>query len=820
MEYKIKITGLDCANCALELEEEISKIENVKKVSVNYIQQSVKVDCDEDTLIKVKDVCNHFEEVKVVEDTKEYKIKIAGLDCANCALELEEEISKIKNVKKVSVNYIQQSVKVDCDEDTLIKVKDVCNHFEEVKVVEDIKEYKIRITGLDCANCASELEEIIAKIDNVEKVNVDFVKQIVFVKCSSDAYKKVIETCNNFEEVKVVENNKKENNGKKRQLIEIIIATVLFIVGLILNKTLDIAYVSYIFLILSYLIVGYKVLINTVKNIAKGRIFDENFLMTLASIGAMCINEFIEASAVMLLYQIGEFLQDVAVNSSRKEIVSLVDLKVEEANLIENDKVSKVKSESLKIGDIIQINNGDKVPVDALIIDGSSSFDTKSITGEAMYKEFKEGDEIYSSYINTGKVVKAKVVRSYENSAVSKILSLVENSSENKAQEEKFITKFAKIYTPIVCIIAVIIGLIVPLIIGLVSGNWDGLFKDYLYRALILLVISCPCALVISVPLTYFGGIGASAKKGILVKGATFLDTLSKANVIAFDKTGTLTEGNFKVVEFTSQEALDIAVSLEKSSSHPLAKAFNEYDSKIVFDEVEEKSGHGLIGKLNKDTYLVGNKKLLSLYNVKFEELNSVSTIIYVAKNDKLIGYITLDDTLKEGSKESLEELRKLGVNNQVMLSGDNQAKVDKVANELSLNAGYGNLLPEEKLSKALELKKQGTLLYVGDGINDTPVMVSSDCSFSMGKLGSDAALEASDIVLVNDDLKSIPNSIKIAKKTKKIVMENIIFSIVCKVLFMALGILNVIPLFVAVFADVGVMLIAVFNSLRMRINK
>ena len=681
-------------------------------------------------------------------------------------------------------------------------------------------EYKIKITGLDCANCASELEEIIAKIDNVEKVNVDFVKQIVFVKCSSDSYKKVIETCNNFEEVKVVENNKKENNGKKRQLIEIIIATVLFIVGLILNKTLDIAYVSYIFLILSYLIVGYKVLINTVKNIAKGRIFDENFLMTLASIGAMCINEFVEASAVMLLYQIGEFLQDVAVNSSRKEIVSLVDLKVEEANLIENDKVSKVKSESLKIGDIIQINNGDKVPVDALIIDGSSSFDTKSITGEAMYKEFKEGDEIYSSYINAGKVVKAKVVRSYENSAVSKILSLVENSSENKAQEEKFITKFAKIYTPIVCIIAVIIGLIVPLIIGFVSGNWNGLFRDYLYRALILLVISCPCALVISVPLTYFGGIGASAKKGILVKGATFLDTLSKANVIAFDKTGTLTEGNFKVVEFTSQEALDIAVSLEKSSSHPLAKAFNEYDSKIKFDEVEEKSGHGLIGKLNKDTYLVGNKKLLNLYNVKFEEVNSVSTIIYVAKNDKLIGYITLDDTLKEGAKESLEELRKLGVNNQVMLSGDNQAKVDKVANELSLNAGYGNLLPEEKLSKALELKKQGTLLYVGDGINDTPVMVSSDCSFSMGKLGSDAALEASDIVLVNDDLKSIPNSIKIAKKTKKIVMENIIFSIVCKVLFMVLGILNVIPLFVAVFADVGVMLIAVFNSLRMRINK
>ena len=568
------------------------------------------------------------------------------------------------------------------------------------------------------------------------------------------------------------------------------------------------------------MIVGYKVLINTVKNIAKGRIFDENFLMTLASIGAMCINEFVEASAVMLLYQIGEFLQDVAVNSSRKEIVSLVDLKVEEANLIENDKVSKVKSESLKIGDIIQINNGDKVPVDALIIDGSSSFDTKSITGEAMYKEFKEGDEIYSSYINAGKVVKAKVVRSYENSAVSKILSLVENSSENKAQEEKFITKFAKIYTPIVCIIAVIIGLIVPLIIGFVSGNWNGLFRDYLYRALILLVISCPCALVISVPLTYFGGIGASAKKGILVKGATFLDTLSKANVIAFDKTGTLTEGNFKVVEFTSQEALDIAVSLEKSSSHPLAKAFNEYDSKIKFDEVEEKSGHGLIGKLNKDTYLVGNKKLLNLYNVKFEEVNSVSTIIYVAKNDKLIGYITLDDTLKEGAKESLEELRKLGVNNQVMLSGDNQAKVDKVANELSLNAGYGNLLPEEKLSKALELKKQGTLLYVGDGINDTPVMVSSDCSFSMGKLGSDAALEASDIVLVNDDLKSIPNSIKIAKKTKKIVMENIIFSIVCKVLFMVLGILNVIPLFVAVFADVGVMLIAVFNSLRMRINK
>ena len=747
---------------------------------------------------------------------------IEGLDCAACASELEEILKEIEGVKSVTVDFVGQKVHADCDEETLAKVKDACNHFEEVKVVEENK-VCFRISGLDCAACASELEEEILKVEGVRSASVDFVGQKVSLETdNADVVKQVKEVCNHFEEVRVIEEQAIQEKGHKKEIILIAIAAVIFIVAIILSNVLDekLSYISTILFLISYFTVGYPVLWNTVKNVSKGRIFDENFLMTIASIGAMIIGEMMEGAAVMLLYQIGEFLQDIAVDSSRKSIVSLMDLKSETANLIENGEVRVVNPEVLKEGDKIQIRNGEKVPVDGRIIEGGSAFDTKSLTGEALPKEVRQGEDVLAGYINQGSVVVMEATRTYEDSAVKKILDLVENSASKKASPEKFITRFAKIYTPVVCILALVLGVGVPLILEFLGHDWSEVFTSYLYRALILLVISCPCALIISVPLTYFGGIGACAKRGVLIKGATYLDTVSKVKVAAFDKTGTLTEGSFSIVSVDGdKKALLYAAAAEKGSLHPIARAFDAVETSFQAEEIREIAGKGIECTIDRKNILVGNAKLLSEKGVEFEAKESIATLIYVAENGSLIGSIEIDDSIKEETKSALSSMRKLGVTTQVMLTGDSTVRAKDIGEKLNLDRVYGDLMPDQKLERAEELKKMGTLLYVGDGINDAPVMMCADCAVSMGKLGSDAAIEASDIVLVSDQLSEVPNAIRLAKKTRKIVYENIIFSIAMKVIFMILGFFDIIPLWLAVFADVGVMLIAVINSLRMRLK-
>ncbi len=677
--------------------------------------------------------------------------------------------------------------------------------------------YKIKITGLDCANCALELEEILQEIEGVKSARVSFTNMIVYVECDEKTKQNVINACNNFEEVKVITDNETIENPKL-DLILLLVSIVLFIIAFIIQKFIKNEIISNIIFVISYLICGYSVIKSTIKNIIKGKIFDECFLMTISSIGAMLINEVMEGAIVMILYQLGEYLQKKAVNSSRKEITSLVNLKVNEANLLIDNEIKIVESESLKIDDIILIKKGESVPVDCIIIEGNSEFDTKSLTGESLLKSYTTNDEILSSYINKGDVIKAKVIRPYSSSAVSKILSLIEDSNEVKAQSEKFITKFAKIYTPLVCCLAFIVALIVPTLIGIISGNWNE-YSNYIYRALTLLVISCPCALVISVPLTYFSSLGVCAKNGILVKGANYLDLLSSVSTICFDKTGTITEGNFKIINYVGEEALQIATALEKNSSHPLSLAFKDVETNIIMNEIEEISGQGLKGKYQNNLYLVGNKTLLENNNVNFEKIDSLSTIIYVSKNSNLIGYIEIDDVIKKDAKESIAELKKIGIEELVILSGDNQTRVNKIKDELNLTHCYGELQPQDKLEKLNTYKEKGIVVYVGDGINDAPVMVNSNCSFSMGKIGSDVAIEASDIVLIDDKLSKIAKTIRISKKTKRIVYQNIIFSIICKLIFMILGVLNLIPLTIAIFADVGVMLIAIINSLRVRIG-
>ncbi|MDE6441914.1 MAG: cadmium-translocating P-type ATPase [Clostridia bacterium] len=766
-------------------------------------------------------------------------IKIEGLDCANCARELEEEIEKIEGVKSVSVDFMAQKVYADCDETTLEKIKYCCNHFEEVKVVEDVPAAnadgeKIKITGLCCANCARELEEDLNKIEGLT-ATVDYMNMCVVLNArTTEAREKAVYTITHFEDVKIVDGKPAKKSVIKAHLADILcilISVVFFVPALVLDLTiakdaLALTILTYVFYGIAYISVGYKVLWMTVKNISKGKVFDENFLMTIASLGAIALgifagDGFMEGVAVMLLYQIGELLQGIAVGASRNSITALMDLKSDTATVISDGEPRVISPEEIKAGDILLIKAGEKVPVDCKILKGESSLDMKSLNGEAIPREVKAGDEILSGSINLSGVIEAEAVREYKNSAVAKILELVENSTAKKSKPEKFISKFAKYYTPAVCLCAIIVAALVPTIVCAINSLFVwATYADWIYKALGFLVISCPCALVISVPLSYFGGIGRCAKFGILVKGSTCLDELATSTVVAFDKTGTLTKGEFSVKSYTNERTLKLAVSAEKFSSHPIAVAFSGMEGVEVSD-AREIAGRGIKCICEGKELLCGNAKLLKEEGVAFEEVNSLSTLVYVAHGGKYVGVIEIDDSLKEGAGEAVAELKKQGVQYTAMLTGDNKARAEEVAKGAGVDLCKASLLPDEKLSEANLLKQKGKLIYVGDGINDAPVMTTANCAVSMGKVGSDAAIEASDVVLVSDNLSLLPKSRKIARGTRRIVFQNIIGSLLVKLAIMALDIaIPGFPLIVSVVADVGVMLIAVLNSLRTALIK
>lgn len=781
-------------------------------------------------------------------------IKIEGLDCANCARELEEEIEKLEGVNSVTVDFMAQKVIVDCAPKILQKVKHVCNNFEEVKVVEEAEKpqspdrifgEKIKIANLCCANCGRELEEELNKIDGVNAV-VDFMNMRVILNAQSpEARDKAIYAITHFEDVKIVDGRQKKSAFKehKKDIICLIAAVILLAPALVFDLTgwtkdnFTVRVITYILYGLSYLTVGHPVLINTVKNVAKGRIFDENFLMTIASIGAILLgifasDGFIEGVAVMLLYQLGELLQSIAVGASRNSISDLMDLKSDTATVIIDGEQHVVSPEELNTGDVIIIKAGEKVPVDCKILKGETSLDVKSLNGEPLPRSAVAGDEILSGSINLSGVIEAEVIREYKNSAVAKILELVENSTAKKSKPEKFITKFAKYYTPAVCIAAIIVAGIVPTIICAVKSAyvWE-IYQDWIYNALTFLVISCPCALVISVPLSYFGGIGRCARFGILVKGSTCLDELATCTVAAFDKTGTITEGTFKVKTYTNQKTLSLAAAAEKYSSHPIAAAFADISSDVTVKDAEELAGRGVKCTMEGEILLCGNAKLLEENGVQFPKKQSVSTLIYVALGGEYVGVIEIDDEIKEGVNEAVSALKKSGITYVEMLTGDMTARAQAVASEAGLDGCKAELLPDKKLERAVELKERGKLIYVGDGINDAPVMTAADCAVSMGKVGSDAAIEASDIVLVSDNISLIPKGRRIAKGTRRIVVQNIIGSLfvkfalmICSIVFAMLATFGaaklVFPLFVSVIADVGVMLVAVLNAMRTSLLK
>ncbi|MBP3597268.1 MAG: cadmium-translocating P-type ATPase [Clostridia bacterium] len=604
------------------------------------------------------------------------------------------------------------------------------------------------------------------------------------------------------------------------KILKIILALILFIVAIVVNFNNQV--INNIIFIISYAIVGFEILKKALRNIFRGKILDENFLMTIATIGAFIIGEYPEAVAVMLFYQIGECFQKYAVNKSRKSISSLMDIRPDFANVIRNKETEKVDPEEVEIGEIILIKPGEKVPLDGVIIEGKTTLDTKALTGEALPKDVFEGDKILSGCINLNGVIKVEVKKQYKESTVSKILELVENASSRKSKSENFITKFAKYYTPIVVMIAIFLAIIPPIIIQTAS------FSDWLYRALSFLVVSCPCALVISIPLSFFGGLGGASKMGILIKGSNYLEALANSEIIVFDKTGTLTKGIFEVQkveakDINKEDLLKIAAYAEYYSNHPISisikNAYNlEIDEEKII-ETKEIIGRGIEAKIDDKFVLAGNEKLMKERNIDFSKCEEIGTIVYIAIDNKFAGYILISDKIKDDSKKTIKELKKNNIKQTVMLTGDRKNVGEEVSKKLNLDTVYTELLPDGKVKKVEELLKQksekGKLLFVGDGINDAPVLAIADIGIAMGGVGSDAAIEAADIVIMTDEPAKIVDSIKLSKKTMRIVKQNIIFAISIKVAVLILSAIGLSTMWEAVFADVGVSIIAIVNSLR-----
>ena len=605
-----------------------------------------------------------------------------------------------------------------------------------------------------------------------------------------------------------------------KRLWRIIIGAALLATAVLLN--LNNEWLQIALFIISYIIVGGDVVKRAVKNIFKGQVFDENFLMSIATIGAFFIGEYPEGVAVMLFYQVGELFQSYAVGKSRKSIASLMDIRPDYANVKKGDELVKVDPDEVQIGDIIVIKAGEKIPLDGKVIEGSSMIDTSALTGESIPREVEVGSDILSGCININGVITAEVTKEFGESTVSKILDLVENASSKKSNSEQFITKFARYYTPVVVIIAVFLAIIPPLVI-------DGAtFSDWIYRALAFLVVSCPCALVISIPLSFFGGIGGASKKGILVKGSNYLEALAETEIVVFDKTGTLTKGVFNVQEIhpegvSKEELLELTAYVESYSNHPISLSLKRAYGKEIdngrISDVEEISGHGVIATVDGKKVMAGNIKLMKMMDIPYFKGELIGTAVHVAVNNKYIGYIVIADEVKPDSAQAIKELKAANIKQIVMLTGDNKSVGSKVAKELGVDKVYAELLPADKVEKLEELFSQkstkGKLAFVGDGINDAPVLARADIGIAMGGLGSDAAIEAADIVIMTDEPSKIATAMKISKKTLKIAHQNIVFAIGIKIIVLILSAFGITTMWAAIFADVGVTIIAVLNAFR-----
>lgn len=706
-----------------------------------------------------------------------------------------------------------------------------CSYVNTINGGQKMNRIELELDGLNCAGCAAKIEKLSREINGVEAAGLDFVSKTLKIELIEDAeaasitdeIKKIV---NKLEPHVIVidrtnvhgdEHDHHHEKMGKSEIAKLIIGGVLFILPVILGLEGTPRFLVYA---LSYGVVGYEVIIRAVRNIMAGIPFDENFLMTIATIGAFVIGEYPEGVAVMLFYQIGEFFQGMAVDHSRKSISSLLDIRPDMANLEKDNEIIVVNPKEVHVGDYIIIKPGEKVPLDGVVVQGESSLDTSNITGESVPRSVREGDIILSGVVNNYGLLKVEVTKEFRESTISKILDLVENASSKKAPTENFITKFAKLYTPVVVFIALAIAIFPPLFL-------TGDLKEWVYRACIFLVISCPCALVISIPLGFFGGIGGASKSGILVKGGNYLEALNDVDTIVFDKTGTITKGSFKVTEitaygdYTKEEVLEFAAYGEVHSNHPIGKSIlDAYGREIKTEYIKsykEISGKGIEVFVDDMEIILGNKTLFEEKHIPIEEIDSIGTVVYIGNDKKHIGTIVVSDELKENVTEDIKRLKDLGVKKTIMLSGDNKETAERIGNLVNIDLVYGDLLPQDKVSILEDIMSQtkGKVAFVGDGVNDAPVLARADIGIAMGGLGSDAAIEASDIVIMTDEIRKIGTGIKIAYNTKKIVTQNIILALGVKLLVLIFGAFGVATMWEAVFADVGVSIIAILNSIR-----
>ena len=683
--------------------------------------------------------------------------------------------------------------------------------------MENKEELQLTLEGLNCANCARKIEEKVGKMEGVKESNLNFTTTTLNVKLERkvkeehaiNEIKKIVEALEPHVKVeKKVSGKTNVQRAKFEVKPTLIIGTILYLIAVIGDFKGALALILFV---ASYLLIGGKVVLTAIKNIARGQLFDENFLMTVATIGAFSISEYPEAVAVMLFYEIGETIQGYAVNKSRSSISSLMDIRADYANIIIDGKEKKVSPETVKVEDIILVKPGEKIPLDGIVVEGESFVDTSALTGESVPRKIAVNDEILSGGINTNGVLKVKVTKKFGESTVSRILEMVENAANKKANTEKFITKFAKVYTPIVVALAILIAVVPSIFIK------DALFSTWLYRALVFLVVSCPCALVVSVPLGFFAGIGGASKKGVLVKGSNYLELLKD-----------LTEGVFTVTEINTnniqkEKLIEVAAMAESFSNHPIAisiiKEYGKEIDKEVIEEYEEIAGHGIKAVINNEEILIGNAKLMNQFNISYNEVDSIGTVVYCAINGEFKGSIVISDKIKENAAEALINLKAAGVKKTVMLTGDNKKTAEKVGEKVNIDEVHSELLPLGKVKEVEKLlkasNKNGRLAFVGDGVNDAPVLARADIGIAMGGIGSDAAIEAADVVLMKDDINALVDAINVSKKTNKILWQNIIFALGVKVIVMVLGTFGIANMWTAVFADVGVTIIAIINSTR-----
>ncbi|PRX27699.1 Cd2+/Zn2+-exporting ATPase [Orenia metallireducens] len=768
---------------------------------------------------------------------------LEGLNCANCAAKIEKRVSKLDEVKKSRMNFAIKTLDVEVDgdiEEIADKIAKVADEVEpgvkvRIKGRDSESQRELILEGLGCADCAAKMEREIGLLDGVDQASINFVSQKLKIKVHHSSYldstlKAVKRIVKEIEPDVIIREEKDEsghhnshshgdNSDFKAEFLRLGIGAVFFIAALLLKLNFwgELALYG-----IAYLTIGGKVLTKSAKNISKGQIFDENFLMSVASIGAFAIKEFPEGVAVMLFYEVGELFQDIAVNRSRSSIKSLMDIRPDYANLKVAGELKKVDPNQVKVDDIIVVKPGEKVPLDGEVIGGESMVDTSALTGESVPRKVRAGKEILSGFINKDGLLTIRVTSDFAQSTVNKILDLVENAASEKAPTENFITKFARYYTPAVVFSALALAVLPPLVIPTAT------FSDWLYRALVFLVVSCPCALVVSIPLGFFGGIGAASKHGVLVKGGNYLEALNSVKTVVMDKTGTLTEGTFRVTDivpaedFSKEELLELAAYAESNSNHPIAVSIlDAYEGKVdstQLDNYQEIAGHGLKVTIADKEVLAGNYKLMKREGVTYLTPKQVGTVVHIAVAGQYAGYILIADRVKTDAKAAIRGLKSLGIEEVVMLTGDGQQVAESVATELGVDDYRAELLPQDKvaeLEKLLKNRGKDKLLFVGDGINDAPVLARADIGVAMGGLGSDAAIEAADVVLMKDKPSNLIDAINVAKFTRRVVWQNIVFALGIKGIVLLMGALGLANMWFAVFADVGVALLAVLNAMR-----